>query len=533
MKKISELIEPSNDAIDYLTRKKREFFTKSYVKTSSVDRVLEQNCYYIIGEKGSGKTALAMFVQNSSPDEITGKLQSISETQYRKFIYLKLDNKLIYSDYAQIWRPTLLYLMSKLLVEKGKKWTHRITRKFSTIEKAIKDYDSKSLIPELESVHEFIDSLTRTSDVEAKHPAIKGRINDVHTVSDKTSRKEMCHNLLEVEKKLKEGLEALKLDKDFVLFLDGIDARPSGIDQEEYLACLKGLTDAAWHINTDFFQNIRDTKGRMRVVCLLRPDVFNSLDIYNSNSRISDNSAILDWSTTEDRYRNSDLFSTMNRYFSSQESNRIIGWDDYFPEKNNNGYSKGFTTLLRKSFQRPRDYFTAIKILIQQYKRNGNGQLTNFNGSDFDKAEFTDQYATYLLGEVKNYANFYMSNEDFDKYVKFFQYMDGKSDFEESDFIAAFDAFKEWALKQNITSKEVLSTHDSFLQFWYDVNVIGHIETPDDGSSPFVHWSYRDRSMINVMPKVKSGTKYKINPGISKSLDIGKRFKKRTAINLI
>jgi hypothetical protein len=70
------------------------------------------------------------------------------------------------------------------------------------------------------------------------------------------------------------------------------------------------------------------------------------------------------------------------------------------------------------------------------------------------------------------------------------------------------------------------------LQFFYDVNVIGYREDTDDQSGSYYHWSYRERSLNNIAPKVKPVDDLMINPGIAKALDIGKKFKDQPEENL-
>jgi hypothetical protein len=520
-------MEPSNDAIDYKTREKRDFFLRSYVKTADLDKAKKSNCYYIIGEKGSGKTALAYYFQACSPDAIAAKLLSISETQYKKFTYLKINNRLQYSDYAQIWRPTLLYLMAQHIKDKSKHWTHRIpgNRKFKLIEDAISAYDANSLIPELDTVQEFFSSLSQNTEIGADSKPLKAKSGEARHNSTKMIATDIRHSLGTCEIQLKEGISSLKFNNDVVLFLDGIDAKPSGVKFSEFIECLKGLAEACWQINADYFQDIKDSKGRLRIVMLMRPDVFDALDIYNSNSRINDNSVVLDWTTTEDTYHHSNLWNVVNAYFECQNPNKE-GWDAYFPEKDQNYHNKAFTSLLKRSFQRPRDYFTAIKKVIDFYKKTNRNDATTFNGFDFEKPEFTDSFSSYILGEVKNYANYYMSNTDFEKYLAFFHYLNGAYEFSQETFSNAFTEFRKWAIKQELNQQKFLQSHEHLLQFWYDVNVLGYEEIPDDGSFPYIHWSFRDRSTASVMPKIKLGVKYRVNMGVAKALNIGKQFAK-------
>ena len=91
MKKIKELFIPSHDAIDYDLSEKREYFIRMYNCTSHFERLKERNCYFIIGDKGSGKTALALYHQLNSPDNSASQLISINATQYKQFIMLKVN----------------------------------------------------------------------------------------------------------------------------------------------------------------------------------------------------------------------------------------------------------------------------------------------------------------------------------------------------------------------------------------------------------------------------------------------------------
>lgn len=525
MKKIDELIEPSIDAIDYNSKEKKPFFLKSYHATEFLDKACQGNCYYLIGEKGSGKTALAFHIQNSSSNNIGAKLLSISETQYKRFIKLKENGKLSYTDYSIIWRATLLYLVSKLILEKRQKWHHKITRRFSAVEKAIEQYDKNSQIPELEYVIEFATTLTRDSELSATVPdVVKAGIAEHGTQSTKTTQTEIKSALLECEKILKTGLQDLKLTDDIALFLDGLDAKPNGIDFIEYKNCLIGLAEAAWHLNTEFFSTIKDTKGRSRVVLLLRPDVFDSLNLHNSNCKLADNSVVFHWHTTVDRYRNSELYKMSNKYFISQ-TDENHGWNYYFSESNEK--SKAFIGFLTRSFQRPRDVFSAIKILIGIYKRTGRGSSVKFARGAFESTEFIDNYSEYLLGEVRNYSNYYLTNIDFDIYASFFQHLNGAREFNYADFESAFTSFKDEVSKLGIKDKSYLESPEKLLQFWYDVNVIGYKESTEDGGDEFFHWSFRERSPSKVMPKIKIGCYYLVHPGIAKSLNIGKKFKAR------
>ena len=134
---LSSLREPFNDALNYRSRSQKEFFQKLFLRTAEVQSLLSPQVYFLMGEKGAGKTAYAVYLENNTIDGHRCKLTTMTETQYKRFIELKRQGKLAYSDYANIWRSMLLFIVGRMLVEKSKTPIHLVTRKFSRVEQEI------------------------------------------------------------------------------------------------------------------------------------------------------------------------------------------------------------------------------------------------------------------------------------------------------------------------------------------------------------------------------------------------------------
>lgn len=521
-KRIGELREPYNDAVNYRSRDYKEFFQKIFLRTDDLDRILNPHVYFLMGEKGSGKTAFAVYLENNETKNHKCKLTTMTETQYKRFIALKRQGKLAYSDYANIWRSMLLFIVGRMLVEKSQNPFHTLTGKFSQIKKEIDKWSKNALNPEVESAFEAINS-------EAISAKLKNDVVGEAAGEQKNQTTEksafLKHHLLETEGAFKQAINSLKLSDGHVLFIDGIDYRPEAVPYLEYIECIKGLGEAVWQLNTEFFNSIRDSKGRIKIVLLVRPDVFHALNLYNSNSRLQDNSVFLDWSTTEREYEMSKLFELSGKYFSSQQSAVVTpsaAWNQYYPGKSASGYT--FKRLLKHSFHKPRDILTFVKITQKVYAKSNNSDAIQFAADIADQPSVTREFSDYLLGEVKNYSAFYMAQDDFNKYLKFFQFLHGRSRFSIKEFDAAFIAFKAWAAGEKFNATEYLRDAESLLQLFYDVNVIGYSENVEGGGETFYHWSYRERSANNVAPKVKTSGSLMLNPGIAKALDIGKRM---------
>lgn len=516
---ISELRDPFNDAVNYKSRQEKDFFNRIFVRTEDLTDCLKPSIYYLIGEKGSGKTAYATYLENNEVQGTKCKISTMTETQYKRFIALKKRGKLEYSDFANIWRPMLLNMVAQTLVQKSKGYLASFTGKFNVIEAEIETFNKDSLNPEVEVAFEMVSEQTGTVELSNENVGKIG-VEDKTTSTDKTEQ--IKHHLLEKEIRLKQAISDLRISNNHILFVDGIDYRPEGISYLDYLNCVKGLGEAVWQLNTEYFNGIRDSKGRIKIVLLVRPDVFHALNLYNANSRVRDNAVLLDWTTTEAGMRDSRLYEAAGKYFSSHQSfpiSDVEAANQYFSSSESDNI---FRRLLRASFQKPRDLLTFIKIARNvSIRRLGRGGDDRFRSDIVKNSDFTKEYAGYLLGEVLDYAAFYMSQDDFFLFLKFFQYLDGKSEFSYSDFSAAFSKFKNWINGETVKATEYLRDPEALLQFFYDVNIIGYSERLGTGQAQFIHFSYRERTLTNIAPKIKTMGSLMINPGISKALDIG------------
>ncbi len=180
---------------------------------------------------------------------------------------------------------------------------------------------------------------------------------------------------------------------------------------------------------------------------------------------------------------------------------------------------------MRYSLYRPRDILTILAIQKENFVEQERKPTDLFSYKDFDSPAFTRKYSDYMLGEVKDHLSFYYSSQDYEKLVKFFQFLNGKSRFDYKEFLKAFDEYMTF-LKRNRESIPLFcNTPDIFLQFLYDINILCYIV--DTEKEPFFGWCYRERSSSNIAPKVKTHVRYEVHYGLMKALDLGKKFKVR------
>lgn len=533
MKKYIDLNLGFGDAINYKKRENKELLNKYFVKDADLDRLLESNIYFLIGDKGTGKTAFSIYLNNNEYKDNISSISYISETEYVKFISLKKKKQLTLSDYTNIWKVLALLLVSSHL-EKGESIIKRISHqtKFDDLKRAIDEFYNSAFAPELITALNIVENSKEAAEIFSKF----FKISSEEETKTSFSENNFQLNLLYLERLFKDAISSIKFTKNKILFIDGIDIRPRNIDYEDYLECVKGLANAVWELNNNFFANIKDSKGRIKIVLLVRPDIFSHLGLQNLNNKIRDNSVLLDWKTIYPAYKSSKLFEMADRILSIQQEDYNLkfgeAWEQYFPFKNESriGFKDdSFISFLRFSMFKPRDINTLMKILQDHVKADRDRKIPYVDEVDFNNSHVRTEYSDYLLGEVKDYLAFYHSDQDYELFLKFFEFLEGKAHFSYDEYIDAFNSFADYIEKNNIDVPKFFESDDKLLQFLYDLNIISYIEDTDDGLT-HIHWAYRDRSYSNVSPKVKEGVRYSIHYGLQKAFNTGKRFVKRRVI---
>lgn len=529
MLKIEKLDFGFNDAENYKKREYKHFFNTIFLKTGAIDNLCRDNIYFLLGEKGTGKTAYAIFLVNNEYKNNSATISYIRETDYQKFLMLKQEKHLTLSDYTNIWKVIIYLLLSEKISTKEIN-VPKLTNisKFQNLKKAIDEYYAHAFTPEIIHALSFIEQSKITAELIAKYAKAGGE--NIKTLSFTESRFQT--NLLFIQKRFEDALRVYKLTKNHILFIDGIDIRPASVPYNDYLDCVKGLANAVWSINNDFFPIIKDSKGRLRVVLVLRPDIFDSLGLQNRNNKIRDNSILLNWQTTYNEHRNSDIFSLADKLLSAGQEEQLKhgqAWDYYFPfhaptRSLTRKKDDSFVTFLRFSYYRPRDFVTMFQILKENFVQQRNKDRDVFSKSDFDNPEFRRKYAEYLLGEIKDHLSFYYSTNDYELFLKFFEFLKGKAQFTYNNYLAAYNKYVDFLAGNSIKKPVFVESQDRFLQFLYDLNVISFIEELEDGDK-FIRWCFRERNSSNISPKVKTHQRYEIHYGLSRSLNIGKKIR--------
>lgn len=523
MKPIQDLKLNFRDAENFGQRENKTLFSKIFIRLPQLEKVIASNVYFLLGEKGTGKTAFATYLKNfpytnSSQKVFYSEVKKISETDYPIFINLKKEKHLTLSDYPTIWKVMLYFLMSqKICKDEPGVLLSPFATKFKILKEAIAEYNNGDAFnPEIINAITFVEKSSDSAQLFLKHFKLGGEESEEHSFTESRFQ----NNLFYLQKKFENALGAIKLTRNHLLFIDGIDIKPDDISHEEYLECIKGLAKAVWDINSTFFSNIRDSKGRQRVILIMRPDIFATTRLTNLNSKLNDNSVIIDWRfNNSEKYRESEIFEMADKLLYAQQdtsSTFELGktWDYYFPEKifikSRNYEHDSFIQLLRYSLFKPRDIIAMLQILQKNFINHKHRTNPVFSTHDLEFRGFKEACARYMWSEIKEYLKFYYSPKDESIFRSFFSFLQ-KFEFSYTEFCESYNMFL--LDKKNIKLPLFFETADTFLQLLYDLNVICYLD-----SNQKHHYSYREKDYSDMQPTVQREKTYQLHPALSTRL---------------
>jgi hypothetical protein len=273
MKPVPELDLGYRDSENYRRKENREIFNQIFLRTPELDKLCEPNTFFLVGEKGTGKTAYAVYLSNIEYNNNVTALRYLRATEYLKFVALKKAKQLDLSDYMSVWKVIIYLLLAEQIRAKQKSIAFTGLSLFDKLGEAIDEFYQHAFSPEIINAIQFAEEASRSARL--LHQFAEIGASGKSTINFSESSFQV--NLLYIQKKFEDAFKSLKLSQNHILFIDGVDIRPQSVDYETYLESIKGLANAVWAVNNDFFANIKDSKGRIRVVLLVRPDIFNTL----------------------------------------------------------------------------------------------------------------------------------------------------------------------------------------------------------------------------------------------------------------
>lgn len=526
-----------SDAEEYLLTDK-ELFNAVFIK-DELDALLKRNTYYLIGEKGTGKTAYAVYLENNNDKTISATRVNLNDTTIQAFISMKKNGDLPITNYQTIWEVVLLINMIRTIKEEDLDINPGSLRRkmYSAMIEALEKYELLTHTPEIASTIKIISKCSNevAGDIEAGILAIKGAVNSLLGNEQTVTLEQTVYprSLERLNTQLKSIIGEIRLKRNKLLFIDKVDIYNSEISYDDYVIWIKNLAEAIYSINNQVFGRIKGKNGFAKVVLLIRPDIFNKLDLYNQGNRIRDNSIVLDWQTTYAEYKHSKLLKLADnllRYANREIDKKhpqVSGfyWNYYFPWKakstnpETREYDDAFISFLRLSLCRPRDIVEFLKS-VQTQAINVDSKRIDTTSECFYSAGCQKSISDYFLQEARDWCRYKYPYSEFETIKYFFAFMSKSSAFTYDEYLSCFNKYIESCKNRiGMVIFQEMQTPEDFLQLLYDLNMICYLEEDDKGKAVQVY-CYRLRSISDLSPKIPPYRKYRVHRALLKSLNI-------------
>lgn len=410
--KYADIEFPFDEAENYLQSANKEKMNKFFYKGDVYEKLKRQTTCYLVGDKGSGKTAYsAYFCNNQIEGNIKSKYFQISVDDYNKIIQMKSDGKLDYTHYVTLWKAIILIkICSSLDLDEisifgkiGYKKITEILKKYKFTEFTLDSFSPVSFMDNSEFGQEI--------GVDFEKSGVAPKIKQTKKVANQFSIQKSVYNdnWVAFVNEITDEISKLRLTNTHYLFIDGIDSRPSDIDFESYSACVYPLIRAVYEVNATIFSKIKDRKkGRLQIILLTRLDIFLQAGLSNPGSKLQDNCAYIDWNTSEDNYENSKIYNVVNNMLSQQD--KSLNWKTFFDFEIKRGRTSfdSFIYFLRLTTGKPRDYVRAMRIIQEQCDcHNCSPDPSIIEGDEFQKA-----YSMYFVDKIRTALSFTYKKEE-------------------------------------------------------------------------------------------------------------------------
>ncbi|QNO17676.1 P-loop ATPase, Sll1717 family [Caproicibacterium amylolyticum] len=419
-KNFSEITIPFEEAENYFKPSNKEKLNTFFYKDKNYEKIIQDTTYYILGDKGSGKTTYAAYFCNGFRDGIKSSRYVLSVDDYGKIITMKKEKQLNYTSYTTMWKAILLIKLISTITDGEVNSIFSKSNVLSSIKKVLNDFDYNKLTIDSFSPVKIIDNSNFISSFINQIKIKSSGVQDSAKFSYNYSKShESKHSLMVFEdlwtkfiNNIAGSIKNLKLKNHHYLFVDGIDVRPDEIPYNDYKKCVSSLVRAVYDVNSEILSQLKDSKkGRLQIILLSRLDIFLTAGLSNPGSKVTDNCAFLDWSVTnENEYKQSDIYALVNQIISQGSIDSIEPWPLYFNFKimrGNNSFDP-FIYFLRLTNARPRDFVRIFSILSDMCNKSNK---ENPSASQIESDKFQNMFSTYFTDAIRTALGFYYDKE--------------------------------------------------------------------------------------------------------------------------
>ena len=451
-----------------------------YLGDGYYDELEEQNKYIIIGRKGTGKSVLINYYkkQIDKKDNEFCKIitvPSFMKRKLRNFDYGKLETE----ELEEFWKYVLLRELSALILD------NKVPLLESFKKRKFKNQD-KNLDNHLELKEKELENIGKVNGKLANSFAgVSSEIETKETVSYKI--KKYYDVIDELETEVTNFLAGS--GSEYYLIFDDLEELDKKFknDKEYFYEVVLSFFMALEYLNDLFY----DCGTKSKIMTTIRQDLLDiiNLDSHNLNKIINSSSIKIEWYSPlskENPEETQIMKMLLHKIRKSTPTYALLGntelYEKVFPssqEKSPEQQNNCLEYLMLRSFGRPRDLISFLKVYQKQYKND-----LFFNFSNFDKCLRSYSHGFYI--EIVNEINLNPYKKDVLSTIEVIKKMQ-KRYFKFNDLQTFYTQYKD------IYSWNIASINKSCIDL-YQLGVIGSC-TRYPGKKKNTYWfSYRDGS---------------------------------------
>ena len=458
---------------------------------------------------------IAQYLSNIRTD-INASLLDFSKIDFETFRKLSDEGHLKFIQADQLWKVLLIVIAAEIVFKNES--TILGFPKFGELKKIIDEFYDNRFNPEFPVVIQLIEKFDKLSKLANQYIGEDGASEGVE---ESIIVNEASSPLNSILRKFENSFLRSRVSSDHIIFIDRIDIKPDNIEFEKFILGLRAFARAVLSLNEEVFSKMKGRK-RIKFVLLVRPDIFDRLNLQNQSARASDNSTLLSWDTTYEHHRTSDIFSLTDRFLGRQTKMDFLpgaAWDHFvdrdvyhFDAQERPESNRAFREFLRVSWFRPRDIIRALYTCQSQAECQKRVTRQGFERSFKDFSE-------YLFGEVKDFSRFYFSDDTFSLIERFFSELNSIQEFNYESYLEVHDRFLSKVMNSAVDRviDPRVADPDEFLQILYSSNIICWRQKNDFGTVDD-YWAFRERSATQLEPKVGLYALYGIHYGLRRAL---------------
>lgn len=407
------------------------------------EKIAEGNIYYVIGRKGTGKSAIYNWVHTQAADKETIVSNLAFKTfPFEKLLQLSDDDFHKPNQYQSIWRNIILSEIAKMIYNDPRS---EVDEEY----KEICDYVEHTFGRNLIDLHKSITSQTFKTSSGLQLYGISGEAEHSHDITYGDS----THNITLINSKLESCLSNyLKRNQTsrYIIQFDQLDDNYTSYlkAEDSYFQCIISLFKVIYDINQNFY---RSNSIPLKVIGYLRSDIFNAISRYDAeSSRWDDRLLHLNWVIkTSSEWYNPALRKLLDKRMLYAEPSLSMRYPFAYIMRNVNLSTNGrstsvFAYIIRRTFYRPRDVIQFCKKIQKEAQKWG-----KLNAQVIKDAE--KEYSKWFLKEIDNEIGPRVKDKE-----TLFKYLRDLSKIECLDYQQACETYTEYEPKINMPIDELL-----------------------------------------------------------------------------